>query len=209
MKIYPNMNKSNTALVVVDPVNSCAHENCETPEWNIHFTKIRKMLPKLDSFVKKYRKKVGGLVAITTVTPWTKEHLADNVNELYVDPKARYYSADTTGFDEKFHTVETEKSDLVIAKNTYDVFTNNKLNKELKKHGIKYIVMTGIFTDGCVLASIIGGFSKGYNFVILKDLVETTDVEKRQKIQKLLLEYTFPVMYGKTITSSEFFKYFK
>lgn len=209
MKIYPKMNKENTALLVIDPVNSCAHEKCETPEWNIHFTKIRKMLPKLNEFVKQYRKQVGGLVAITTITPWTKEHLPENLNELYTDPKAEYYSEDTTGFDEKFYAVKHAKSDLVIDKNTYDIFTNKKLSKELKKRGIRYIIMTGIFTDGCVLSSVINGFSKGYNFVILKDMIETTDLEKRQQIQKLLIDYTFPIMYGKTITSKELLKSLK
>jgi nicotinamidase-related amidase len=203
MKIYKKMNKDNTALLVIDPVNSCAHEKCETPEWNIHFSKIRKMLPKLDKFVKKYRKEVGGMVVLTTITPWTKEHLPDNLKELYTDPEAEYYSDDTTGFDEEFHTVKPEKSDFVVAKNTYDTFTNGDLLKKLKEKEIKYIVVAGIFSDGCVLASIVSGFAKGFNFVILKDLVETTDSPTRQELQKLLIEFTFPKMYGKTIGSGE------
>lgn len=209
MKIYPNMNKNNTALLVVDPINSCAHEKCETPEWGIHFSKIRKMLPQLNKFIKKYRQEVGGLVAITTITPWRKEYLPDNLNELYTDPEAEYYSDDTTGFDEEFYLVKAEKTDLVITKNTYDAFTNKKLLTELKKRGVRYIIVTGIFSDGCVLASVVSGFAQGFNFVILKDLIETTDVPIRQQIQKLLIEYTFPVMYGKTIKSNELLKELK
>lgn len=203
------MNKNNTALLVIDPVNSCAHEKCETPEWNIHFSKIRLMLPKLNEFIKKYRKQVSGLVVITTITPWQKKYLPDNLNELYTDPEAEYYSEDTTGFNKEFYSVEPEKNDLVITKNTYDIFTNKSLVKELRKRGIKYIVTTGAFSDGCVLASVIGGFSKGYNFVILKDLIETTDSKTRQMIQKLLIEFTFPKMYGKTIESGEFLSEWK
>jgi len=197
------MTKENTALLVIDPVNSCAHENCETPEWNIHFSKIRKMLPNLNDFTKTYRDKVGGLVVLTTITPWRAEFLADNLNELYTDPEAVYYSDDTTGFDEQFHTVEPAESDFIISKNTYDVFTNEDLLNKLKEKGIKYIIVTGIFTDGCVLASVVSGFAKGFNFVILKDLIETTDSSTRQELQKLLIEFTFPKMYGKTITSEE------
>ena len=203
MKIYKNMNKENTALLVIDPVNSCAHENCETPELNIHFSKIREMLPKLDVFVKKYRTEIGGLVVLTTITPWRKEYLPNNLNELYTDPEAEYYSEDTTGFDEKFHTVEPIESDFVISKNTYCTFTNEDLLKKLKEENIRYIVVTGIFSDGCVLSSVVSGFAKGFNFVILKDLIETTDDETRQKLQELLIEFTFPKMYGKTITSEE------
>ena len=64
--------------------------------------------------------------------------------------------------------------------------------------------MTGVFTDGCVLATIVSGFSKGYNFVMLSDLIEATDLPIRQELSKCLKDYTFPVMYGKTMTSREF-----
>ncbi|MEK7499697.1 MAG: hypothetical protein AAB649_03765, partial [Patescibacteria group bacterium] len=114
MRIHDGMNKHNTALVIIDPVNSCAHENCETPEWNIHFTKIRKMLPRLNKFAKQYRKQVGGFVIVTTITPWTRKYLPENLQELYKDPEATYYSEDTTGFDEEFHTIEIVDTDFVV-----------------------------------------------------------------------------------------------
>lgn len=206
MKIYPKMTKDNTALVVIDPVNSCAHENCETPEYGIYFSKIRQMLPKLNNFIKEYRQKVGGLVVVTMVTPWNKEHLAQNINELYTDPSVCYYSEDTTGFDEEFYIVKPEPTDLIFVKNTMDTFADGKLTKDLKDRGIRYLIMTGIFSDGCVLASIVSGFSQGFNFVVLKDLIETTDLPIRQQLQKLLVEYTFPTLYGKVIDSSELFE---
>jgi|GEM_PF-684004 len=203
MDIYPKMNNNNTALIVIDPINSCAHEKCETPEWDIHFSKIRQMLLKLNSFIKEYREKVGGLVVITTIVPWVQDSVAQNINELYTDPSACYYSEDRTGFDEEFYIVEPEVTDYIFTKNTYDAFANDALVEFLKTKEIRYIIMAGVFTDGCVLASVIGGFSRGYNFVILKDLVETFDLPVRQELQKLLLEYTFPRLYGKVIVSTE------
>ncbi len=208
MAIYSNMRRGNTALLIIDPVNSCAHERCETPEWNIYFSKIRAMLPRLAKFVGEYRRKIGGMIIFTTLSPWNKEHLPPNLNELYTDSRASYYSDDTTGFDEQFHTVIPQKGDLVIIKNTYDAFTSGELLSALKENKIQYIVTTGVFTDGCVLASVVSGFAKGFNFVILKDLVETTDVNTRRELQKLLIDYTFPAMYGKTITSKEFLEVF-
>jgi nicotinamidase-related amidase len=206
MKIHEGMNPNNTALMVIDPVNSCANEKCEDPERGIIFSKIREMLPKLNEFAKEYRKKIRGLVVSVRITPWRKDFLPDNLNELYKDPKAEYYSEDKSGFDEQFYMYEPQDSDLLITKNTYDAFTSEELLKELQSRGIKYIVMTGIFTDGCVLSSVINGFSKGYNFIILKDLVETVDSEQRQRLQKLLLDLTFPKLYGRTVTSEEFLK---
>jgi nicotinamidase-related amidase len=70
---------------------------------------------------------------------------------------------------------------------------------------VKYCVITGVFGDGCVNSTLQGGFSDGYNLIILKDLIETSDVKTRQKLQKLLKDYTRPVMFGKTINSECFF----
>ena len=197
------MNSKNTALVVVDIVNGCCHENCEDKEIGITFSGIRGMVPRLNDFIKRFRNEIGGKIFFTNLTPWTKKYLPENIQELYEDPRATYYG-DETKFDQEFFMVKPEKDDLIITKNNYDTFSNYKFEKILKENDIKYLVITGVFTDGCVLATISGGFSRGYNFVILKDLVETTDVKIRQDLCKYLVEYTFPIMYGKTINSDEF-----
>ncbi len=191
----------NTALLVIDIINSCSHLDCEIPKWGISFSKIRKMIPKLQEFIKKY-KTMGGQVVYINCVPWKKEFLAKNIVELYKDPRCKYYTDDDTGFSEKFF-FEIDPNDPVFTKNSYDAFTNDKLNQFLKKKNIQHLLVSGIFSDGCVDSTIKGGFSKGYNFFILKDLVETTDVKIRQGLQKLLKEFTWPIMFGKTIESKK------
>jgi len=204
MKLYEKMSKDNTALLVIDVINSCAHEKCEQPEIGIYFSKIREMVPRLDSFINEYRYAVGGLVVFTNTVPWKKEFLADNINELYTDPNTTYYSKDDMGFAEEFYQVEPAEDDLVITKNTYDAFAGTQLDEKLREKGIQYLVVTGIFGDGCVMATICGGFSLGYNYVILNDLIETPDSSARQKLQASLKERAWPIMYGKTIKADEF-----
>jgi len=205
MKPYPKMNSKNTALLVIDIVNGCCHKDAEKPRWNISFSKIRRMVPKLARFIDNFRKKIKGNIIFIKITPWKRDYLAENIIELYNnEPKASYYSDDNTGFLEDFYLVKPKKNDIVLIKNTYDAFANSKLKRILNKKEIKYLVITGVFTDGCVLATICGGFQSGFNFVILKDLIETIDIQERQEMQKHLKEYTFPIMYGKTITSRAF-----
>lgn len=202
MKPYLKMNSQNTALVVIDAVNGCCHKDCEDPERGITFSKIREIIPQLKNFVEEFREKIGGKIIFTNITPWTKKYLPKNIQELYEDPATTYYS-DGSKFEEEFYIVNPKKEDIVVTKNNYDTFSNPEFDKILKQNGIQYLVITGVFTDGCVLATICGGFSHGYNFVILKDLIETTDVKIRQELCKYLTNYTFPIMYGKTITSKE------
>lgn len=203
MKPFPEMNTANSALLVIDVINSSANEKCEIPEWGIHFSKIRMMVPRLARFIEEYRNKIGGLIVFTKNVPWTKEYLAENINNLYSDSRFAYYSKDTTGFPEQFYGIEPKENDLVIVKNTNDAIANPALEEDLQKRGIKYIVIAGAFTDGCVLATVAGGFSKGYNFVVLRDLVETTDVPIRQNIQKELLDHTFPYLFARVVNANE------
>ena len=196
------MNSKNTALLVIDVVNLCCHPKCERKKWNISFKNIRKMVSKLINFIDRYKEKFGGKIIYVNCVKWDEKHVAKNIKELYKDPKCRFYSKNPV-FSEKFYKVKPEKQDLVITKNTYDAFSNPKLNKYLKKNKIKNLIITGVFGEGCVNATINGGFAKGYNFIILKDLIETID--GRQKLLNLLKKETWPKMFGKAINSKEFF----
>lgn len=204
--IAKEINQKDSALLVIDVINSCCHPKCEIKNRGISFKKIRKMVPKLARFIERYKKKTKNPVIYVNCVPWDKKHLAKNIVELYKDPKCRYYSKDKSGFSEKFFMVEPGKDDLIFTKNHYDAFTNQKLVTYLKKKKIKFLIVAGIFGDGCVNATINGGFSKGFNFVILKDLIETTDEKIRQDLQNLMKKYVWPVMYGRTINSKEFLK---
>jgi len=165
-----DFNVNNSILIVIDIINSCASPECEIKKWGISFKKIRRMIPKLSKFIKDYKKISRKPVIYVNCVKWDKKHLTDNINELYKIPRSRYYSEDETVFPEEFYGVKPDKKDVIITKNHYDVFTSPELNRYLKKKKIKYLIVTGIFGDGCVDASIKGGFSKGYNFIILKDL---------------------------------------
>lgn len=202
--MVPKINIKETILLVIDVTNGCCHPKCEIKKRNIFFNKIRKMVPNLKRFISQYRN-LGGQVIFVNCTPWKKEFLAKNIVELYKNPECTYYSSDMSGFSEKFFSVEPEEKDFIVTKNTYDAFTNPELVRILKKLRAKYVVITGVFGDGCVESTIQGGFSAGYNFIILKDLIETTDDKIRQRLQNLLKEYTWPVMFGKTINSKKFF----
>ena len=71
------------------------------------------------------------------------------------------------------------------------------------------MIVAGIFGDGCVMASICGGFSKGYELIIAKDLIETTDDDTRQSIQQHLKQRVWPLMYGTTIESQRILDVFQ
>ncbi|MFQ5647881.1 MAG: isochorismatase family cysteine hydrolase [Candidatus Aenigmatarchaeota archaeon] len=197
------INPKKSALLVIDITNLCCSVKCER---HASHGRIRRMVPNLVKFIEEYKKRSLGPVIYTNCTKWDKKHLAPNIVELYKDPKCRWYSKDRSGFSEKFYKVRPGKDDFIVTKNTYDAFSNPKLEKMLKKKRVKRLIVTGIFGDGCVHTTINSGFSKGYSFIILKDLIETTNAKSRQDLQRLLKNYSWPLMFGKTIVSKEFLR---
>ncbi len=207
----PKIKIKETALLVIDVTNAWAHPTCEIKKWDVTFGKIRKMVPKLQKFIKDYQS-VGGNVIYIKSTPWDKKHLAKNLIEFYKDPAVCFYSRNIYSdkvrkFSDEFYKISPEKNDVVLEKNSYDAFVNPQLNKILKKKKIKYLIPTGVLGDGCVHATIQGGFSQGYNYLILKDLVETTDLPIRQRLIKMMREFYWPMLYGKTINAKSFFDF--
>jgi nicotinamidase-related amidase len=200
--IIPNLTPDNSALLVIDVINSCAHGEFEDPVRNIHYEKIRRMVPALSDFITSYQQ-LGGRVILTTTVPWQEPYLPKNINELYQNnEKARYWSQDASGRAEAFYEIPTDGA-LIITKNSYDAFANEALIDALEDRHVRYIIVAGIFGDGCVMASICGGFSRGYHLIIAKDLIETTDDDSRQMLQQQLKNITWPLMYGTTIDSQQ------
>ncbi|MEW5718636.1 MAG: isochorismatase family cysteine hydrolase [Chloroflexota bacterium] len=190
----------NSVLLVIDVINSCTCEEYEDPARRISYNRIRQMVPSLSAFITSF-KQLGGKVVLMTCVPWQEQYLPDNINELYRNSeKARYWSRDTRGHAEQFHKISTDGA-IVFAKNSYDAFTSKEFVALLEEMQTRYIIVTGVFGDGCVMATICGGFSKGYHFIIAKDLIETTDDEERQILQRYLKERTWPLMYGTTVES--------
>ena len=167
----------------------------------ITYGKIREMVDgRLLGFVDKYRRQINKNVIIVGLTPWTRDYLPENIVRLYDEnPEATYFGEE--GFEEEFYHIAPAETDFVVKKNTYDCFASSELVDYLEQRGVTDLVVCGVFTDGCVLSTIASGFSKGYNFIIPRDLVETTDLPIRQDMQKILLDYTFPIQYGKVVDS--------
>jgi ureidoacrylate peracid hydrolase len=61
----------------------------------------------------------------------------------------------------------------VIRKHGYDAFAGTPLDGALRARGVTSLVMTGTMTDICVLATVIGAFSREYRVTVVEDGVAT------------------------------------
>ena len=194
-------------LIVVDIVKSCCSEEFERPEINITFNRIRKMIPRLIEFIDEYRR-LGGKIIWIRSTPWREEYLPKNINRLYHEnPYATFYTEhDVEESVEFYDGISPHEPDEIFTKNTYSAFVDVDLQKLLRKNQWDTYLLSGVFAEACVNATLIDGFTKGLFTIILSDLVETMDDEEQQTHKTHLLTHQWPFMYGHVITSNEFLK---
>jgi nicotinamidase-related amidase len=69
-----------------------------------------------------------------------------------------------------------EARDLVVrTKKRYDCFQGTDLEATLRSHGINLLMLTGINTNSCVLATTISASVKDYAAIVIEDCVDTMD----------------------------------
>lgn len=191
-------------LVVIDPVKGCCGREYERPEWNIHFSRVRDLIPRLNDFAERYRAQGGRVIWVKPAT-WTEEHLPDNINRLYREnPRATFYVTENVEEYSEFQPgIEVEPGDQVIEKNSYSAFTNPRLMDAL---GSDTYLVAGFYADGCVNATIVDGWGRGCFTFILSDLVESMDDPVKQGQKRFLLSHGWPLMYGHVMPSEEYLR---
>jgi len=194
-------------LILVDLMNVCCSEKFERPEINITFNRIRQMIPHVVGFTDEYRR-LGGKIIWIRSTPWREEYLPKNINRLYREnPHATFYTEhDVEESVEFYDGISPREPDEVFAKNTYSAFADARLQKLFRKRRWDTYLLSGVFAEACVNATLIDGFTKGLFTIILSDLVETMDDEEQQAHKKHLITHQWPFMYGHVMTSNEFLK---
>lgn len=132
-------------------------------------------------------------------------NLPNNINKLYHEnAKATFYVRNNVEDYSNFPSeIDIMSGDSFIEKNSYSAFTNPLLSDLLEKDA--YLI-AGFYADGCVNATIIDGWGRGYFTYILSDLVESMDAQIKQSQKRYLLNHGWPLMYGHVMTSTEYLK---
>lgn len=69
-----------------------------------------------------------------------------------------------------------EESDAVVHKTFGDAFEGTDLEQVLATAGIGHLVVAGTQSDGCIRATIHGGFARGYDVTLVGDAHTTEDL---------------------------------
>ncbi len=94
-----------------------------------------------------------------------------------------------------------KENELVVQKHGYDAFFATNLDPALRSRGISTLVVTGVMTDICVLATVTAAVHREYRVIVVNDAVATLWPEV-QKIALDLIERA----YGRVTSTEEMLK---
>ncbi len=186
------VNLNQKACIIIDYTKQNVYLN-ERPEWDLSLKKVQSLRPNLEKLVQRCELLNIPVIFIGTVE-WSEKNLPENINQLYKsNPEAAFYSS---GEDEQV----LKSKGKVILKNSYSAFSGSqgKLERLLKRQGINNLIIAGIYSTGCVNATIVEAFAKGYHLTILKDCIATFDRKDKQQYHKILLQ-DWSRMYGNVV----------
>ncbi len=83
-------------------------------------------------------------------------------------PNWRQYAGQREGWTFADETAP-EKGDIVIHKPTASSFYRTDLEEQLRARGVDTLLVTGCTTSGCVRATIIDGFARGFKINLVED----------------------------------------
>lgn len=75
---------------------------------------------------------------------------------------------------------------VCFSKNKADAFNNPSLMKYLNNHGIHELIVTGVFIEGCVTATVEGALARNFAVTVVGDAVAgATDQSKEAALNRL------------------------
>jgi nicotinamidase-related amidase len=79
------------------------------------------------------------------------------------------------------------RNEEILDKPTYSLFGENGLEERLKARNADTLIVTGVETDVCVLATVFDAVDRGYHTIIVRDAVTSSSIESHQATMDLLL----------------------
>lgn len=191
-----DVNPRTTALVVVDMQN----DFCSTDGY---YAKIGRDISKLADAAKPVAalisraRQAGMTVAFTRLLYDPAKGAMEDRHVI----RPRRWSADgqrlipgTRGAD-VIDDIAPREGDLIIDKVGYSAFEGTDLERQLRDRGIKTVIMSGVVTYACVLATAFSAFDRDFDVILATDAVGSWNNElgaRTSDIVDLLLGVAVP-----------------
>lgn len=181
---YFDFSFGQVALLIIDMQNDFCHpDGFNGSRLNLNLTEIRSIIPSLKNLLEWSR---GNNIKIV----FTRESHQPDLSDLTFSKKQRYINAGSPiGTDGKMgrFLVRGEKGSEIIDdlqplskeiqldKPAHSCFIGTPLDIQLRNHNISHLLITGVTTECCVLATYRHASDLGYSCLLLEDCCAAFD----------------------------------
>jgi len=95
----------------------------------------------------------------------------------YLDPSSPLICAYGSWGDQIIDDLKPQPEEIIIRKHRHNSFMGTELDIVLRSNGIKTVVVTGVTTDRCVLATVNGAIAHDYYVVVPRNCVASQNVD--------------------------------
>ncbi|MBW1802390.1 MAG: cysteine hydrolase [Deltaproteobacteria bacterium] len=175
MTLEEIISPGHTALIIVDAQNDfCSSGGCidrlSPPARGIMESYMEHSAPLLDA-----ARKAGVMIIYTQATNH-ESGIYKSGPDLrrkieYLDPENPLICIDGTWGHDIVNDLKPLPREIVIKKHRHNSFAGTELDMILRSHRIESLIITGVTTERCVLATIVGAIAHDYYVVVPVDCV--------------------------------------
>ena len=178
-----------TALVVVDLVRDFTN-----PDGKIFYPSTGEMMPKVSYLINELRSRGVQIIYIRNVAD------KDRIKDKHIN--TRLCCVEGSGGELLDERLPIDPKDIIVVKNRFSAFFNTELDKVLKSHKIKKVIVIGTKTNCCVRATAIDANMRDYDTYIVSDCVSTNTEELNRFHLEDLAKYTAKVVSSEDLLKS-------
>lgn len=186
----PFMNRTNTALFVVDMQNGFCHDDSQMGK-NVGVDAQKKVMAPIAKTVSFCRER--GLPIFWSQQIHFPEDVTRSRKKLKTHAQKQKFLPCLKGtFETDFHPdikPLIDPSDQIITKHRASVFFDTNLNTRLRMLGVSNLIITGCNTEFCVAHTVRDAYARDYEMLILRDCVAGIKPEYHELCLKMFADY--------------------
>jgi nicotinamidase-related amidase len=95
----------------------------------------------------------------------------------YLDPDSPLICSYGSWGDQIIDDLKPQREEIIISKHRHNSFMGTELDVLLRSNGMKTVIITGVTTERCVLATVTGAIAHDYYVVVPRDCVGSQKVD--------------------------------
>jgi nicotinamidase-related amidase len=155
-------------------------------DMQIDFLSPRGRLPIDQSRVDVLIRHVNSAIARCTAKGILVLHIGNEFKRFDIGNLFRGFAAIQGSVGSAIDPRVTSKGCAYFSKHCANAFSNSELGNLLSKRAIRTVLLAGVYTNGCVIATARGAIRQGYHVVILEDCVASrSDRSSRRALEAM------------------------